>query len=200
MNKLTETSIPQNFSSAIFNDLNYDLSPVFVPSLADIIFISIAQALGDRKRKDQPTSILIKKANTNFIAGATIVYMPNEDDASKPGSWNYSWTWNKEDIPANSNVIDIKDPDIYSYFKTTAYNKYTAAFDNQIAVVDMTRYLLETISKWLEDNASEAEEVGVEMEGVFEASVAVEDGQVVKSLVPKGEIKELIKDDSKIEV
>ena len=56
------------------------------------------------------------------------------------------------------------------------------------------------IKKWLEANAVEGEEVGVELDGIFQASVAVENGEKVFSLVPDGEIKKLIKDDAAIEV
>lgn len=200
MNKITETAIPQNFSSGIYNDMSYDLSSSFVPAVADIIFTSIAQALGDMKKKDTPVAFIVKKANDDFIAGAVIRYIPNEDDNTKPGSWNYSWTWYKDDIPSNALLKDLSNPEIYTFYRLVGQGKYSAAFRSQVAIIDLTRYFLETLSKWLDDNASETEEVGVEMEGVFEASVSVEDGVIVKSLVPKGEIKELIKDDSKLEI
>ena len=47
--------------------------------------------------------------------------------------------------------------------------------------------------KWLDNNAVDGEEVGVEMDGVFQASVAVENGEKVFSIVPDGEIKKIIK-------
>ena len=49
------------------------------------------------------------------------------------------------------------------------------------------------------ENASEKEEVGVELDGVFQARVAVEDGKKVFAIEPAGEIKVLIKDDASIE-
>ena len=74
------------------------------------------------------------------------------------------------------------------------------AFKDTAAVVEVTRFFLEQVKKWLEENASETEEVGVEQEGVFQATVSVENGEKAFSLVPEGEIKKLIKDDASIEV
>jgi hypothetical protein len=74
------------------------------------------------------------------------------------------------------------------------------AFKDVSAITEINRYLLVQIKKWLDENAKEGEEVGVEEPGIFQASVVVENGEKVFSLVPEGEIKKLIKDDSAIEV
>ena len=200
MNKLTETSIPQNYSAKLYNELCYDFSASFTPMMADIIFTAVSQFLGDIKSKDKPTSFVIKKANDDFIAGATIMFIPNEDDKTKAGSWSYTWTWNKDDIPSNATLVDITDPNGYKYFRVIAASKYNAAFRDQGSIIEITRYLLETISKWLDDNATDTEEIGVQLEGVFLATATVENGVIYKSLVPEGEIKKLIKDDSQLEV
>ena len=77
--------------------------------------------------------------------------------------------------------------------------KKAGAFRDQAAIIEVTRYFLETLSKWLEENVVETEEIAVEEPGVFQAAICIENGQRVKSLVPEGEIKKLIKDDSAIE-
>ena len=69
------------------------------------------------------------------------------------------------------------------------------------SIYETTKYVLKTIRKWLDENAVDKEERGVELDGVFEARVAVEEGgEKVMSIEPAGEIKKLIKDDSAIEV
>ena len=200
MNKLSETSIPQNYSTGLYNDKSYDLSAELTATVADIIFTSTSECLGNYKTKEHPVAFIYKRNNDDFIAGAVIKYMPNEDDKSKPGSWSYVWTWNKEDIPNNATLIDISSLDCYEYFRGTARSKYSIAFKDQAAIYEITRYFLEVVKKWLDDNASDTEEIGVQLEGVFVATAAVENGVVYKSLVPEGEIKKLIKDDAAIEV
>ena len=63
----------------------------------------------------------------------------------------------------------------------------------------MLTYLLQQIYKWLDENAKEGEEVIVEQDGIFQARVAVENGEKVFAIEPAGEVKMLIKDDAAIE-
>ena len=78
--------------------------------------------------------------------------------------------------------------------------KYGLQWEDINAINECTRYLIQQIKNWLDANAVEGEEVGVEMDGVFQASVAIENGEKVFSIVPDGEIKKLIKDDAAIEI
>jgi hypothetical protein len=66
-------------------------------------------------------------------------------------------------------------------------------------LVDCLIYALTTLKKWLDENAKENVEVSVELDGFFQARVAVENGEKVFAIEPDGEIKNLIKDDAAIE-
>ena len=55
---------------------------------------------------------------------------------------------------------------------------------------------IDEITKFLDKNASETEEVEVTLRGLFTASVAVENGVKVMSIVPGEYIKQIIKNDS----
>ena len=48
-------------------------------------------------------------------------------------------------------------------------------------------------------NAKEGEEVNLELPGYFVASVVIDGGEKVMSLVPDGAMKRLIKDDAALE-
>ena len=61
-------------------------------------------------------------------------------------------------------------------------------------------YLMQMIKKWLDDNADESDTNGVELPGVIQFRVAVENGEKVFSAEPDGEIKQMVKDDKAIEV
>lgn len=200
MIKLMESQIPQNFSTGLYNEKSYDLSADHAHIVADILFCGVAECLGEIKNKDYPVAFVFEENNKDFIAGAVVEYFENEDDKSKPGNWNYSWTWNKDDIPDNARIIRTTDTQFSSSFRGVSQSKWGIAFRDPAAITEVLRYFLATVKKWLDENANEAEEVGVEDEGVFQASVAVENGEKVFSIVPEGEIKKLIKDDSAIEV
>jgi hypothetical protein len=200
MVKLNETNIPQNFSTGMYNDKGYDISGDHTSIVADILFTGVSECLGDIKTKEQPVAFVFKKNNDEFIAAAVVQFIENEDDKSKAGSWSYTWTWYQDDVPANAKLVGPEFAEMGVYFRGVSKNKYGAAFRDQAAIIEVTRYFLETLSKWLDENVSESEEIAVEEPGIFQAAIAIEDGQRVKSIVPEGEIKKLIKDDSAIEV
>lgn len=197
---LSQTQIPQNFSVGLYNDKGYDVPADLTDAVGDIVFTGVASLLGATKNREFPVAFVFEQNNGDFVAAAIIQFMKNEDDKSKPGSWDYSWTWYKDDVPENARIQKINDPQYTPYFRGVSQGKYGMAFRDTAAVVEVTRFFLEQVKKWLEENASETEEVGVEQEGVFQATVAVENGEKVFSLVPEGEVKKLIKDDASIEV
>jgi hypothetical protein len=199
MLKLMETQIPTSFSKALYNDKGYDLHRDQTNVVADILFTGVAECLGDIKTRETPVAFVFQENNLDFIAGALIQYMPNEDDPTLPGSWSYTWTWNKDDIPEDAVIRTTNDVGLSSYFRGVSQSKYGMAFENSAAVTEVLRTFMLTVRQWLDENASETEEVGVEAEGVFQASVVVENGEKIFALIPEGEIKKLIKDDAAIE-
>ena len=200
MVELMSTNIPQNFSMGLYNDKGYDLSADHTPIIADIMFTGVSECLGDVKKRETPTAFVFKKNNDEFIAAAIVQFIANDDDKSKAGQWSYTWTWDAADVPSNAVLIGPERPEMGIYFRGVSKNKYGAAFRDHSAIIEVTRYFLEVLKKWLDENASESEEIAVQLEGVFQAAVAVENGEKVMSIVPEGEIKKLIKDDSAIEV
>lgn len=200
MNKLMETAIPQYYTSGLYNDRGFDVAENLTPIFADILFVGVTSCLAAIKSKDKPTAFVFEKDNGDLIAAAVIQFVPNEDPEN-PGNWNYFWTWYKEDVPEDALVVSItKNINLVSYFRGIAQHKYGIGFEDTVSLNEITRYFLETIEEWLENNASETGEVGVEMDGVFQARVVVENGEKVKSIEPAGEIKKMIKDDAAIEV
>jgi len=199
MNNFESTSIAQNFSHYMYNNKNYDIAKEAVPKVVTVLFYGVSEALADLKSKDRPTAFVFKENNGEFIAGAVVEFIPNEDP-SNPGNWNYYWTWDQSDIDQDMRVYTMNDAVVVRYFKSVAQSRYSMGFTDFDAINEITKGILKIISKWLDDNASEEEEKGVNFEGVFQARVAVENGEKVKSLEVDGEIKKIIKDDAAIEV
>jgi hypothetical protein len=200
MINLMESQIPQNYQTGIYNEKGYELAPEHVDKIADVLFSGVTDCLADIKSKDIPVAFIFEQNNQDFIAGALVQFIPNEDDSTKAGSWSYVWTWYKEDIPSNARLIRATDIEMSVYFRGTGMRKYGLQWEDVNAINECCRYLLSKIKSWLDENAVDGEEVGVELKGVFQASVAVENGEKVFSIVPDGEIKKMIKDDSAIEV
>ena len=200
MIKLMESQIPQNYAAGMYNEKGYELGADCTDKVCDNLFTGVTVCLADIKKKDTPAAFIFEQNNGDFIAAAVVQFLPNEDDPTKPGSWSYIWTWYKDDVPSNARLYRCSDASMSGYFRTVGQSKYGLQWEDISAINECTRYLLVQIKNWLDANAVDGEEVGVTMDGVFQATVAIENGEKVFSLVPDGEIKKLIKDDAAIEV
>lgn len=196
--KLFETTLPMNYSKGLYEEKNYDLAAEHTDKIIDVLFTGTAEALNNNKSKDKPTAFVFDRVDGTIIAAAIVQYFPNEDE-SKPGNWNMVWTFDPSDIPDNSLKLSLENSLTHSYFRSIAGDKYSMNFKNPSCLVDLMVYALEQIRKWLDENAAEDKEVSVEQDAVFQARVAVENGEKVFALEPAGEIKMLIKDDAAIE-
>lgn len=196
--KFGETTIPNYYSVGLYNELGYNLSENHAVHVVDILFNAVTDALADCKNKDVPVAFVFEKPNGDFIAGAVVEYVKGEGK-DKTGNWSYYWTWYKDDIPGNATIMRSNDVANAQYFRGVATSKYAMIFVNTEAIYGLMYYILHHISKWLDDNADENNEVAIEEPGVFQARVVVENGEKVKSLEVDGEIKKFIKDDTAIE-
>ena len=176
-------------------DMIFDLS--YGKKVADALFTGVSNVLAQKKSKDKPAAFVFDELNGNFIMGADVEYHKGKD-AKDPGNYSYVWTFNKEDVPDKAVVVRLTDPEVKPIFNMYTINKYNFSTDEK-CIVTVYLFMAKMISKWLTDNASESDINGVELEEVFQARVGVENGVVVKSIEPVGEIKVLIKDDASIE-
>lgn len=196
--KINESTIPQNYSTALFEEQNFDLAPEHTDKFTLILFTAVSNLLNGAKSKDRPVSFEMETLDGKLVAAAICQYFENEDP-EKPGNWSLVWTFDAADIPENSNRISIRNDLSHAYFRSIAGDKYGIRFKTPESLICTMTYIPMQIYKWLDENAKENEEVSVEQDAVFQARVAIENGQKVFALEPAGEIKMLIKDDAAIE-
>lgn len=196
--KINETTLPQNYSKALYEERGFDLAKEHTDKITDILFTGVADTLNELKSKEHPTAFVFQNVSGDFVAGAICQYFENEDP-EKPGNWSLVWTFDESDIPANAVVYSLNNEQTHSHFRGVAGDKHGIRFKYPEAIVTMLTYLLQQIYKWLDENAKEGEEVIVEQDGIFQARVAVENGEKVFAIEPAGEVKMLIKDDAAIE-
>ena len=197
---IMDTKIPQNFSTALYNEAEWDMAPEHTDKCLYVLVNAVSQCLGAIKSTKNPVAVVFEENNLDFICGAVVEYHENEDDSNNPGNWSYVWTFYKDDIPENARKVTISEQGMSSYFRGTASQKYGMGFESQESLLDIMRFLLRTISQWLDDNAKEGEEIGVDLDGVVIFKATVENGEIVKAVEPIGEVKVLIKGDAEIEV
>ena len=197
---LKETKIPQMISTGLYMEKLFDVPAALVDKLLDVAVTSTTEALNALKKKEHPIAFKYSKSNGDFICAAFVQFFPNEDK-TKPGNWNYSWTFNEDDIkdidPAN--IKSPYDSSLITYFRGTAMSKHSMIADQAEYYGDTFSYLFQSIKKWLDDNASEEEVNGAKLDGIIQFRVAIENGEKCFSIEPDSEIKLMIKDDAAIE-
>lgn len=198
--QLKDTPIPKNYSTGLYHEKGYDLAADHTNKVLEVMVLGVTECLASAKSKEYPVVYSFVESNGEFIAAAIVQYFANEDDPTKPGNWNYSWTFDKEDLPEGEyRNISSNDTEFLSYFRAVGMTKYGMVFEQPDYAGDLFRYLLTVIRNYLNDNASEAEEKAVKYDGLIQFRVAVEDGEKVMSIEVDGEVKQIIKDDASIE-
>lgn len=196
-----DTSIPQNFSTGLYSEKSYNLAQQYACKVLDSIVGGVTEVLKSIKSQQHPVAFVFKNLN-DFILGAYVEFIPNEDDPTKPGNWTYTWTFYEDDIPADSRIVTAYDSDLCNIFWAYTSNKHNFGFKGAEFQGDCFIYMLSLIHKWLDENAVEGdgEVVGVEIKGLVQFTVQVENGEKVFACVVDGEVKQQIKDDAAIEV
>ena len=159
---------------------------------------AFSKYLGIKKNSsdENGTALVLRDVKGNFVVAGVVKYHKpeNEDQA---GNWSYEFTFNEEDIKDTHQYL-VSDASFIELFSKVALN-YSLALKDPKYITDLVYGFFAALKNLLEDNASPTEEFEVEMEGYFVASSAVEGDEKVYSLVPSGEMKRLIKDDSSLE-
>ena len=196
--KLFETTLPQMYSKALFEEKCFDLAPEHSDKMFDILFTGAANLLRSIKSLEKPVACVIRDLKGNLVAGSVCQYFKNEDE-SQPGNFSLVWTFDEADIPENALVVSIDDTKTHSYFIAVAGSKYGIKFKDASCIVNTLSYTVGQLKKWLDENAKEGEIISVELDGIFQGRVEVQNGVKVFAVEPDGEIKNLIKDDAAIE-
>ena len=195
--KLSETSMPQNYSKGLLEDKLYDIAPDHTGKFGYILFHGVASLLAANKDKNKPVAFILNRMDGKVVAVAILQFFDN--DKNNPGNWSLVWSFDEADVPADAKKIFLKDANSHPFFVAVAANRYDMEFKTEPAIIDLLTYFMEILYKWLDENAKPDEEVVIEQEGVFQARVGFENGEKVFSIEPAGEIKMLIKDDAAIE-
>lgn len=194
---ILETQLPSMYSQHLHDNM-YNMAPQYIDKVADILFSGSASLLSDIKSPERPAALVFYNINKTFVAAGIVEYFENTDE-SNPGNWSLSWTFNESDLPENVFTVQLSDSKVQPHFTSLAMSKFGMQFINTAAMENLLTDFLIYLKKWLDENAKEGEEVTIEQDGVFVATVAVENGEKVFALSVEGEIKQYIKNDAGIE-
>lgn len=190
-----ESQIPEDYSRALTLQGRL-IGPAHVEKVARVLFVGVTRALASIKDQTIPKAVVFKGLDGSFIAAAKIVYVKNDDSGSiSSGQWSYAWTYNQEDVE-DCQIVDVSSNSlIVPFFSSAALELESFVFDNRDTCILMMNLMLEMIQSWVRENTKEGNDITLILPGSFEATGSVEDGKIVVSIIPDGELKVLIKDD-----
>lgn len=197
--KFKESKIPEDFSKALAAQ-NMLLGPAMTEQAANILFVGTSKCLADNKDLSIPKAVVFRRIDGTFLVAAKLEYVKNEDDPSNlaSGQWNYSWTFDQDDIK-DCKIIEMSNSLISMYFYNAASSLYNMRFNDPAVCATVMSLMVEMIINWLKENTKEGEKSVLTLSGVFTAMGEVVDGEIEMAIVPDGDIKLLIKDDSAIQ-
>lgn len=198
--KFKETQIPEDFARSIAQQ-SILLSPNYVERIANVLFTATSKCLGDVKDTTVPKAIVYRGIDNSFLAAAIVEYIKNEDDPTdmSAGQWSYVWTLSEDDI-ANCQAIDVRSNSlVVPYYYAALADKYHCSFNDRDSCLKMMTLMVEMIIHWVMENTKDGDETVLTLDGVFVAKGAVENGKIVVSIIPDGDMKVLIKNDAEIQ-
>lgn len=198
--KFKETSIPEDLVK-ILTRQNFMCGPQHIYKIATVLFHGVSSCLGAMKTTAMPKAIVFRSMDHSFLAGAKVEFIPNTDDPTNPsaGRWDYTWTFYENDLNG-ADIIDVATNNLVSTcFASSAVTLYNMKFAGQDLCILIMTTLVEIIINWLKENTTEAEPAVLTLDGVFKATASVVNGKIEMGIIPDGEMKVLIKDDSAIQ-
>lgn len=169
-------------------------------------FAGVSTYLTKRKvsKADECVALILQDTAGNFKFGAVVEYVPNEENPDEPGNWSYTMTFYEDDISDLEKRKTVKkflvgDDAFKSIMDKVSYDVGGFVFERDTFIYDACLLVVDTILQVLDHEAKEGQTVDVEMPGYFVASVAVENGEKVFSVVPDGHMKAIIKSDIELD-
>ena len=195
--KFNETTIPMVYSQKIGeSDLDWDAN--WTRKIYEVVVTGISDFLALAKSKNNKVAVAVKDLKGNFMMGAVVEYHTNEID-DMPGNWSYAFTFDETDLEG-ATVYLTTDTQFQKQLALTAYGLHRIQFEMEMHIETLIELCVTVLKQWLDMNAKENEVVDVTLDGYFEASVAIENGEKVMAITPDEPIKRIIKGDGGLEV
>lgn len=192
-----KTQVPDNFVKAL-NGQGLLFNATYADMIAWTSFAATGDVLRGIKALDKPAAFIFRDSADQMIVAAIVKHIPSEDEEHPEGNWSYVWTFDPEDITEDMIIADINNESNANTFVVRGGEKWGMEYLPGTVVPIHTTFF-KVLKDWLLTNAKEDEEMEIELENVFLARAAVEDGEKIISIEPLGKMVQLIKDDAELE-
>lgn len=193
-----QTSIPSQFSI----NLKDNFGIVWLDSRTADLFRTLMSAIADVLKYNQSKDakrigMSMKDDKGHFKFGAILTFKePEEGSEEDSGNWYLEFTFNQEDMTDLTVDVDNHSDVFVRCVSEEANNICYGRFRSTEIMYNVVNCAIDTLVQFLDVNATEGEVVDVTLRGIFTASVAIEDGQKIMSIVPGEYIKQIVKNDA----
>lgn len=198
--KLRESELISNMVKVLSNDDEWGISAVEWVALYQSWFTAGYEYLALCKNKDKKQALVFKDNKDNFQFAMVIEYHKGETD-EVGGNWSFECTFNPADVEgaelhynSDTQYLVILNDVTFESMRDEEDQKagFTMEPEDALTIVEaLIRYL----KIYLDSNAKDGEVLDLVLDDYFKASVAIEDGVKVMSIVPCGHAKSKIKND-----
>ena len=175
--------------------------------LIKAFFAATAAYLSKKKvsKVDEAAALVLTDMSGAFQFGSVVQYHYNKDNPDEPGNWNYTQTFDAEDIDDIEQEVTVKKylysaEDFKVVFDKVAYDVAGVQFQHSDYMYTACLLIINTMKQIMDREAKDKEVVEIELKGYFKAAVGIENGVKVFSITPDAHMKEVIKDDVALDV
>lgn len=195
--KFTESTVIENFIVEA-KALGALLVATDVTRIVESFIAGSADFLATVKTKESPVALVVSNVKGDMIVAGVVEFNENEDGEGQ-SNWNFYFTFDPKDLEGKIKY-QLSDIQVSGVIARRSYETYKMKYPQERFISDYAIIFGTLIRELLETNAKTGEKFEVKHEGYFLAESEVEDGIVIKSLLPDGAMKRLIKDDIKNQI
>ena len=174
---------------------------LLVPPMYRIFFRSFAiMTKYHASKQNHKTGFSFKDSRGQFLLGTILTYNAPENE-DEDGNWNLSMTFYPEDMEGLDLSLDTFSDNFMTIVQAEMFSESHAHCDSNADLICIISEFISAIKNFLDVNSNNDTdpEVTLTMDGVFKASVGIEGGTKVYSIVPGAAIKQIIKNDDATE-
>lgn len=191
-------SLVQNYTTALVEKYQFTVAQQYVAGVYRTLFKVIAIALKNiATKKSKKVSFRFNDDHGNMIFGATLNFIEGEE-AEDAGNWVLAYTFDPADLEESDNIISNQQDMFVALCQSEVYSDMFGNFAEPEGMNRMYEQCIESLKEFLDANSEDGEEVQLEMQGIFTATVGFEGGERVYSVVPGAQIKQIIKNDDSL--
>lgn len=193
-----DTALPKQWTERLEQECGYSVNEAHFDKVCTILFKAVSDMLAFKATANKPAAFIIDRFG-RINAVAVRKFYEDENNQTAKGNWSLIWSYDEEDIPEDADRLYLSDNSTHSTFQAIGTKRYGMTFASDGDLISVINITIEEIKKYLDENAKEGEKIGVEVTGVFQSRVTIENGVKEFAIEPVGEMKVDAKNDAELE-